>query len=83
MPNNINLLRWKKVDPALCTLCKTNNQTQLHELNNCPAAVKSGRYTWRHNSISYIKCHYLSEFENANSNYMLISLISKVLLTVQ
>ena len=33
LPNNTNLLRWKKVDSALCTLCKMNNQLQLHILN--------------------------------------------------
>ena len=65
LPNNTNLLRWKKVDSALCTLCRTNNQTQLHILNNCPATVRSGPYTWRHNSIFYTMCHYLPEFENA------------------
>ena len=62
--NNTNLLRWEKVDSALYSLCKTNNQTQIHILNNCPAAVRSGRYSWLHNSILYT-CHYLSEFENA------------------
>ena len=37
---------------------------QLHMLSNCLAALRSGRYTWRHNSILYTMCHYLSEFEN-------------------
>ena len=62
---NSNLLRSKNVDSALCNLCKTNNQTQLHMLNNCQAAVRSDRYIWGHNSILYTMCHYLSEFENA------------------
>ena len=62
-PINNNLLRWKKVDSTPCTLCKTNNQTQTHMLNNCPAAVRSGRYKWHCNSILYRICHYLSEFE--------------------
>ena len=65
LPNNTNLLRWKKVESALCTLCKTNTQTQLHMLNNFPAAVRSDRYTQRYNSSLYMMCHYLSEFENA------------------
>ena len=34
-------------------------------LNNFPAAARSGRYIWRHNSILYAMCHYLPEFENA------------------
>ena len=54
----------EKIDSALCTLCKTNNQTQLHMPNNCAAVVRSGRYTWCYNSILYTMCHYLSEFEN-------------------
>ena len=29
-------------------------------LNNCPTAVQSGRYTWRHDSILFTICHYLS-----------------------
>ena len=33
--------------------------------NNSPAAVRSGRYTWRHNSILFTMYHYSSEFENA------------------
>ena len=65
LPNNTYLWGWKKVDSALCTLCKTNSQTHLHMLNNCPATVRSSRCTLRHNSILYMTCHYLSEFENA------------------
>ena len=80
LPNNTNLLRWKKVDSALCTLCKANNQTQLLMLNNCPAAIRSGRHTWGHNSILYTMQHYLSAFEMPDSNFMLISLVSIVLL---
>ena len=65
LPNNTNLLRLKKVDSTPCTLCKTNNQTQLHILNNYPVTVRSIRYTLRHNSILYTICHCLSEFENS------------------
>ena len=81
LPNNTNLLRWKKVDSALCTLCKANNQTQLRMLNNCPATIRSGRHTWGHNSILYTMQHYLSAFEMPDSNFMLISLVSIVLLS--
>ena len=41
LPNNTNLLRWEEVDSALCTLCKTNNKTQLHMLNNCTDQVNT------------------------------------------
>ena len=64
VPNNTNLLRWKKVDYTFCTFCKMNNQAQLHMLGNCPAAVRSVWKIWRHNSILYTMRHYLSEFEN-------------------
>ena len=32
-------------------------------LNNFPTAVQSGRYTWRHDSILFTICHYLSMLE--------------------
>ena len=76
LPKNNYVFIRKKVDSTFCALYKTNNQTQLYMLN-CPATVRSGRYTWRHNSIL---CHYLSEFENARFNFTLISLVSKILL---
>ena len=48
--NSTNLARWKKVASNQCGLCKSNKQTQIH-MNNCPTAVQSGRYTWRHDFI--------------------------------
>ena len=48
LANGTNLGRWKKVASNQCGLCKSNKQTQIHMLNNCPTAVQSGRYTWRH-----------------------------------
>ena len=42
----------------------TNKQTQLHLLNNCLEAVRNGRYTWRHDSILFTICHYLTPLEN-------------------
>ena len=33
-------------------------------LNNCPEAVRNGRYTWRHDSILFTICHYLTALEN-------------------
>ena len=40
-------------------LCNTNTQT-LHMLKNCHEAVRNGRYTWRHDSILFTICHYLT-----------------------
>ena len=59
LANSTNLARWKKVASNQCGLCKSNKQTQIHMLNNCPTAVQSGRYTWRHNSILFTICHCL------------------------
>ena len=50
LPHNVNLKRWNKSESDLCPLCG-NRQTLLHVLNNCPVALKSDRYTWRHNSV--------------------------------
>ena len=60
LPVNSNLQKWKRIRSNECNLCK-NKQTQLHVLNNCPAAVNDGRYTWRHNSILYTICYYLND----------------------
>ena len=49
LPNNTNLVRWKKSVLEKCPLCP-NRQTQLHVLNNCSKAVEEGRY-WRHDSV--------------------------------
>ena len=45
LANSTNLARWKKVASNQCGLCKSNKQTQIHMLNNCPTAVQTGRYT--------------------------------------
>ena len=63
LANNSNLFKWKKVPSAACPLCSSNNQTQVHMLNNCPIALQTGRYTWRHNSILFTMCHYLSQLQ--------------------
>ena len=64
LANNTNLFRWKRVLSSDCGLRNTNKQTQLHILNNCPEAVRNGRYTWRHDSILFATCHYLTALEN-------------------
>ena len=43
LANSANLVRWMKVASNQCGLWKSNNQTQIHILNNCPTAVQSGR----------------------------------------
>ena len=50
--HNVNLKRWKKSSIDFCPLCH-RRQTLLHVLNNCPIALTSGRYTWRHNSVLF------------------------------
>ena len=64
LANNTNLFRWKRVLSSDCGLRNTNKQTQLHILNNCPEAVRNGRYTWRHDSILFTICHYLTVLGN-------------------
>ena len=44
-------------------LCNTNTQT-LHMLKNCHEAVRNGRYTWRHDSILFTICHYLTTLKS-------------------
>ena len=51
LANNANLFQWNRVLSSDCSLCNTNKQTQLHILNNCPKAVRTGR--WRHNSVLF------------------------------
>ena len=61
--NSTNLARWKKVASNQCGLFKSNKQTQVHMLDNCPTAVQSGRYTQRHDSILFTICHYFPILE--------------------
>ena len=56
LPHKANLQRWQKSDSSDCPLCG-NYQTLQHVLNNRGTALKSGRYTWHHNSV--LKCIYL------------------------
>ncbi len=50
LPTNSNLMRWGKRSNSKCEQC-SHHDTLLHILNNCPAMLKDGRYTWRHNSV--------------------------------
>ena len=63
LANSTNLARWKKVASNQCGLFKSNKQTQVHMLDNCPTAVQSGRYTQRHDSILFTICHYFPILE--------------------
>ena len=64
LANNTILFWWKGVLSSDCGLCNSNKQTQLHILNNCPKAVRNGRYTWHHDSMLFTTCHYLTTLEN-------------------
>ena len=64
LANNTKLFRWKRVLSSDSGLCNSNKQTQLYILNICPEAVRNGRYTWRHDSILFAICHYLTALEN-------------------
>ena len=64
LANNTNLFRWKRVLSSDCGLCNSSKQTQMSILNDCPEAVHNGRYAWRHDSILFTICHYLTMLEN-------------------
>jgi hypothetical protein len=52
LPTGANLLRWKKVLSAKCSLCNSKaSETLMHALQNCPFALNQERYTWRHDSV--------------------------------
>ena len=46
-----------------CPICSSDSvqhcQTQLHVLNNCPTALKQGRYNVRHDKVLFIVLHQL------------------------
>ena len=56
LPHKANLQRWQKSDSSDCPLCG-HYQTLQHVLNNCRTALKSGRYTWRHNFVLKLDEH--------------------------
>ena len=70
LANNTNFFRWKRVLSSDCGLCNTNKHKQLHILNNCPEAVRNGRYTWRHDSILFTICHYLTALGNIGFEFL-------------
>ena len=49
-------------------------------LNNFPTAVQSGRYTWRHDSILFTICHYLSCWRDVVIGFMQTYWVTKILL---
>ena len=54
LPTADNLRRWRWGKTAVdmkCNLCSFANATLKHILNCCTAALKQGRYPWRHGSI--------------------------------
>ena len=63
LPRNSNLCLWKKIQSDHCLICSSDSiqhhQTQLHVLNNCPTALKQGRYNVRHNKVLLTLFHHL------------------------
>ena len=63
LPHNSNLCLWKKIQSDHCPICSSDSikhrQTQLHVLNNCPTALKQGRYNVRHDKVLLILFHHL------------------------
>ena len=80
LANNTNLFWRKRFLSSDCGLCNTKKQTQLSILNNCPEAVRNGRYTWRHDTILFTICHYrsLPRWKILDSSYLLIWPVLKI-----
>ena len=53
-----NMVRWKRANSNLCTLCQ-DVQTNKHVLSNCPAPAALLRCTTRHDRILLILAGYL------------------------
>ena len=51
LPTPSNLEKWKKVTLGKCFLCPNTKCTLMHILNNCPSALRQGRYNWRHDMV--------------------------------
>lgn len=50
-PSFSNLKKWGVIVSPECDLCSAHNGTLGHIINACPVALKSNRFTWRHNSV--------------------------------
>ena len=48
-PELLNL--WGYTNSSACCLCQAEKCTLHHILSNCPVALTSKRYTWRHDSV--------------------------------
>ena len=48
-PELLNL--WGYTNSSACRLCQAEKCTLHHILSNCPVALTSKRYTWRHDSV--------------------------------
>ena len=51
LPTPVNLKRWGKVTSAGCPECSAAECSLEHVLSACPAALRDGRYTWRHDRV--------------------------------
>src|SRR5690348_14368552 len=66
-PDLQKIMKYKK--DASCKLCGTKQCTVTHILSSCSYALKTQRYTWRHNSVLGVLQTVLEEqILKANSN---------------
>lgn len=62
-----NLVRWGIAAESSCHACGAPRATLEHILASCPAALRDGRYTWRHNRVLEALEREVSEFLSVKS----------------
>ena len=62
LPSPSNIQRWKISTDAVCTPCKKDVCTSVHNLGACKVALKEGRYTFRHDVVLREKVSSLNTF---------------------
>ena len=67
LPTFSNLVRWKRLENPICSLCKMKPQTNLHVLSNCGSDVGLERYKFRHNAILRLLFEWL---QNSYQRYL-------------
>lgn len=88
LPSRNNLKRWKLTNCEDCPLCENvlhekRPQTIMHVLSNCPVALNTKRYSWRHNCVlsvitDFLMSHkpsnisLLVDLSHHNNNYQLV-----------
>jgi len=58
-PSPANLERWKQIHLGRCELCGSLSGNLQHILNVCSVALRTHRYTWRHDSVLKIVEQYV------------------------